>query len=74
MIDPGILLAFVPQFVDPAHPLLPHVLVFGAVLALGGFVVNGLSGNVRVEWALRLVTASVFGALAVRQSIEGQRG
>ena len=29
------ILAFVPQFVDPARPVLPQFLVFGAVLSLG---------------------------------------
>lgn len=35
-------LAFVPQFVDPAAgPLLGQFLIFGSVLAVGGFVING---------------------------------
>ncbi len=34
-------LAFVPQFVDASRPVLPQFLIFGAVLSLGGLVVNG---------------------------------
>ena len=68
------ILAFVPQF-----------LIFGAVLALGGFVINGLVGvfsgglgralvrNPRAERVLRVVSASVFGALALRLLWEGKR-
>ena len=76
------ILAFVPQFVDPVRPVLPQFLVFGAVLALGGFVINGLVGvfsgglgralarSARLERALRYVTATVFVALAVRLMLE----
>ena len=80
------ILAFVPQFIDPTRPVLPQFLIFGAVLALGGFVVNGmvgvfsggigraLAGNARVEQILRVVSATVFGGLALRLAIEGRRG
>jgi threonine/homoserine/homoserine lactone efflux protein len=76
------ILAFVPQFVDVARPVLPQFLIFGAVLGLGGFVINGLVGvfsgglgrvlarSERLERALRYVTATVFGALAVRLMLE----
>ena len=37
-------LAFIPQFVNPAQPVLPQFLIFGAVLGLGGFVINGAVG------------------------------
>lgn len=37
-------LAFVPQFVDPARPVLPQFLLFGGVLSLGGLIVNGVVG------------------------------
>ena len=70
-------LAFIPQFVDPGQgSVLAQFLLFGAVLALGGFVINGAVGyfagglgrvmarNVRVEQALRYASATVFGALA----------
>ena len=79
------ILAFVPQFVDPSRPVLPQFLILGSVIALGGFVVNGLVGilaggigrqmarNPRIERVLRAVTATVFGALAVRLALEGRR-
>jgi threonine/homoserine/homoserine lactone efflux protein len=79
------ILAFVPQFLDPARPVLPQFLAFGAVIALGGFTVNGLVGvfsgglgralarDARVERVLRRVTATLFGALAVRLALEGRR-
>ncbi|RMH51436.1 MAG: LysE family translocator [Alphaproteobacteria bacterium] len=37
-------LAFLPQFIDPAGPVLAQFLGFGAVMSLGGFVVNGALG------------------------------
>ncbi len=79
------ILAFVPQFVDPAAPVLPQFLLFGAIISAGGFVVNGLVGvfsgglgrtlarNPRVERGLQLFTATVFGGLAVRLALEGRR-
>jgi len=79
------ILAFVPQFVDPARPVLTQFLVLTAVLSAGGFVVNGLVGQfsggigrrlardpVLERW-LRRVTASLFGALALRLALEGWR-
>ena len=72
-------LAFVPQFIRPdAGPVLAQFLIFGAVLGLGGFVVNGLVGVfagglgrrlARGTGALRWVTAGLYGALAVRLAI-----
>jgi len=79
------ILAFVPQFVDPARSVLPQFLVLGSVIALGGFVVNGAVGvfaggigrqlarNPRVELVLRGLTATIFGALALRLALEGRR-
>lgn len=79
------ILAFVPQFVDPAHPVLPQFLVFGAVIATGGFVVNGAVGifaggigrrlarDPGIERVLRAVTATIFGALAVKLALEGRK-
>jgi threonine/homoserine/homoserine lactone efflux protein len=76
------ILAFVPQFVDSARPVLAQFLIFGAVLSLGGFVVNGLvgtfsggigrvlAGSGRGARAFRWLTAGVFGALAVRLVME----
>ena len=79
------ILAFVPQFVDPARAVLPQFLVFGSVIATGGFLVNGLVGifaggigrrlarDPGIERALRWITATIFGALAVRLAFEGRR-
>ncbi len=78
------ILAFVPQFVDPARAILPQFLAFGAILALGGFVVNGLVGvfagglgrqlatNTGLERLIRFATATVFGALALRLARESR--
>ncbi|MCC7319547.1 MAG: LysE family translocator [Rubellimicrobium sp.] len=47
LLNPKIILfvlAFLPQFTDPARPLLPQFLILGAVIALGGLVVNGVAG------------------------------
>ncbi|MEL6888340.1 MAG: LysE family translocator, partial [Pseudomonadota bacterium] len=72
-------LAFVPQFVDPVvGPVLPQFLIFGALLALGGFVINGAVGVfaggagqrlARGSRILDYVSASVFAALAARLAI-----
>jgi threonine/homoserine/homoserine lactone efflux protein len=78
-------LAFVPQFVDPARPVLPQFLVFGAILALGGLAVNGLVGVFAGGIGRRLaaspgfarwlgrVTAAIFAGLALRLALI-QRG
>lgn len=75
-------LAFLPQFVDPARgPILPQFLVFGAILATGGLVINGLVGvfagslgrrlanSPRFARILGWVTAGVFTALAARLAL-----
>ncbi len=79
------ILAFVPQFVDPARAVLPQFLALGSLIALGGFFVNGavgvfaggigrqMSRNPLVERILRTVTATIFGALAVKLALEGRR-
>lgn len=79
------ILAFVPQFVDPTRAVLPQFLIFGTVIAFGGFFINGAVGvfaggighhmarNSRFETALRWITASIFGALALRLILEGKR-
>ena len=76
------MLAFVPQFVSPAGDMLAQFLALGAVLAAGGFVVNGLvgafagglgrrlTGAPRLERALRGVTATLFAGLALRLALE----
>lgn len=75
-------LAFVPQFVRPeAGPVLAQFLVFGLILAAGGFVINGLAGvfagqakqrlagsPVFARWLGR-VSAGIFAGLAVRLAI-----
>ena len=79
------ILAFVPQFVDPAAPILPQFLIFGAVIAFFGFFINGAVGvfaggigqymarNPRFERALSRITASIFGLLALRLLFEDKR-
>jgi len=79
------ILALLPQFVDPARAILPQFLVYGGVLALGGFVVNGLVGassarigrmllrNPRAERGLRIASSSIFAALAARIGWEAAR-
>ncbi|SLN62940.1 Homoserine/homoserine lactone efflux protein [Pseudoruegeria aquimaris] len=71
-------LALLPQFVNPALPTLPQFLVYGAVLALGGFLVNGAVGvfagglgtrllrSARFERGIRWVSATIFAGLALR--------
>lgn len=75
-------LAFVPQFVDPARgAILMQFLIFGAVLALGGFIVNGLVGVFAGGIGRRLtqspgfarwlgrVSAGIFAGLALRLAL-----
>ena len=75
-------LAFIPQFVDPARgSILPQFLTFGMIIALGGFVVNGLVGlfaggagrllisNPRASRIMGWVTGGIFTALAIRLAI-----
>jgi threonine/homoserine/homoserine lactone efflux protein len=71
-------LAFIPQFVDPARPVLAQFLIFGGLLSLGGFVVNGAAGLAGGGLAARLlhapglartlgrISAAIFAALALR--------
>lgn len=72
-------LAFVPQFVDPAAgPILAQFLVFGSILSIGGFVINGavgvFAGGAR-RWLaglgrwLGFVSGGIFVALAVRLAV-----
>ena len=75
------ILAFLPQFVDPARPILPQFLTLGLVFALGGLMVNGAVGlfagsiGQRVagseslgRWLAR-ISATIFGALALRLAL-----
>ncbi|WP_170426963.1 LysE family translocator [Ruegeria arenilitoris] len=75
-------LAFIPQFVNPAAgSILVQFLTFGAIIAVGGFVVNGLVGifaggagkvlisNPRASRIMGWVTGGIFTALAIRLAI-----
>ncbi|MEL6620168.1 MAG: LysE family translocator [Pseudomonadota bacterium] len=72
-------LAFVPQFVVPeAGPVLAQFLIFGALLALGGFIINGLVGVLaggagrRLARGSRIIdwlSGSIFAGLAARLAI-----
>ncbi|WP_296761656.1 LysE family translocator [Sediminimonas sp.] len=74
-------LAFVPQFVDPARPVMAQFAGLGAVLALGGFAVNagvGLSagglgrrmaGSAAFARGAGWLSAGIFAALAVRLAV-----
>jgi len=85
LINPKVILfvlAFIPQFVDPARgPVLAQFLIFGAVLSAGGLVINGLVGvfagglgsrlarSPKVARGLGLASGGVFAALAVRLAV-----
>lgn len=75
-------LAFIPQFVDPARgPVLAQFLIFGAALSLGGLLINGAVGvlaggagrrlarSAKFARVLRYISAGVFGALALRLAV-----
>jgi threonine/homoserine/homoserine lactone efflux protein len=75
------ILAFLPQFVDPARPILPQFLTLGLVFSFGGLMVNGAVGlfagsiGQRVarseslgRWLAR-ISATIFGALALRLAL-----
>ncbi|KIN62112.1 LysE family protein [Sulfitobacter noctilucicola] len=72
-------LAFIPQFVVPdAGSVLGQFLVFGAVLGLGGFVINGVMGIFAARISNRTgrysrpfawVSAGIFAGLAARLAI-----
>ncbi|MFP4404557.1 LysE family translocator [Rhodosalinus sp.] len=82
LLNPKVILftlAFLPQFVRPAEgAILAQFLILGGLLALGGLLVNGAVGLsagraaarlVRAPRARRiaaLVSAGIFGALALR--------
>ncbi|SEK60394.1 LysE family translocator [Roseovarius nanhaiticus] len=74
-------LAFLPQFADPARALLPQFMVMGVILGFGGFFINGAVGvfagglgrrmaaSPRFARGLGLICAGLFTALAVRLAI-----
>jgi threonine/homoserine/homoserine lactone efflux protein len=75
------ILAFLPQFVDPARPILPQFLTLGVVFSIGGLMVNGAVGLFAGSIGQRLarsaglsrwlsrVSAGIFGALALRLAL-----
>ena len=77
-------LALLPQFVDPARPVLPQFLMLGALLGAGGLAMNGLVGMTaggigrilarsrQVERVLRISVAALFASLAVRIAMQGR--
>ncbi len=75
-------LAFIPQFVNPASgSVLLQFLIFGAIIYIGGFVINGLVGvfaggagqmlinSPRASRILGWVSGGIFTALAIRLAI-----
>lgn len=72
-------LAFIPQFVVPeAGPVFAQFLAFGAMIALGGFVINGMVGAYAGTFGAKLVqsskvmgyvTGSIYAALAARLAV-----
>ncbi len=75
-------LAFIPQFVDPtAGPVLAQFLIFGAIIGLGGFLINGavglfaggagrvLTGSPKIGRALGYLSGTIFAALAIRLAL-----
>lgn len=75
-------LAFIPQFVDPAQgAVLGQFVLFGAILSVGGLFVNGAVGifagglgrnlakSPKFGMVISRVSASIFVAIAVRLAI-----
>jgi threonine/homoserine/homoserine lactone efflux protein len=55
-------LAFIPQFVDPAQgSILGQFVLFGVILSIGGLLVNGAVGVFAAGLRRRLATSSKFG-------------
>ncbi|NPD14663.1 LysE family translocator [Xinfangfangia sp. D13-10-4-6] len=75
------ILAFLPQFVAAARPVLPQFLALGVIICAGGLVVNGAVGifagrigrvllrSDRAATAMNRVTGGIFAALALRLAI-----
>lgn len=79
------ILAFLPQFVDPARGgVLWQFLILGGVFGITGFCVNAsvgifaggigrvLTGSPRIERAVRALSATVFGLLALKLALEAR--
>lgn len=84
LLNPKVILfalAFVPQFIDPAGWILGQYLIFGAILGIGGFFINGLvgvfsssigrrlTGSPRAARLLGYASGGVFTALAIRLAV-----
>ncbi len=54
------ILAFLPQFVDPARPVFAQFITLGLVFALGGLFVNGAVGVFAGRLGRGLATSPVF--------------
>lgn len=79
------ILALLPQFIDPARPVLPQFMLLGLVFACGGFIVNGTVGLFAGSIGQRLAqsaalarwlgraSAVIFTGLALRLALM-QRG
>ncbi len=67
------ILAFIPQFVDPMKPILAQFLIYGGTIAVLGFLVKSGVGISAGERGLRWISATIFGALALRMAIAGGR-
>ncbi|MFV0513833.1 MAG: LysE family translocator [Jhaorihella sp.] len=74
-------LAFIPQFVDPDGPILVQFLIFGSVLALGGFLINAavglfaggagrrLTGSPAARAWTGRISGTIFALLALRLAL-----
>lgn len=75
-------LAFIPQFIDPAAgPVLAQFMVYGSVLALGGFVINAavglfaggagrrLTGSPAASRWMGRISGGIFALLALRLAL-----
>jgi len=75
-------LAFVPQFVDPTKgAVFLQFIAFGAIISIGGFIVNGmvgafsgtvgkaLTGSAKFQRGIGYATAAIFTGLAARLAI-----
>ncbi len=74
-------LAFLPQFVDQSRPILPQFLLLGVIICIGGLIVNGavglsagklgqaMTGRPVIGRVIRYVSATIFGALALRLAL-----
>lgn len=84
LLNPKVILfvlAFLPQFTDPARPLMPQFLILGGIIAAGGFVINGAVGlaagslgralvrNPSAGRWLSRITATLFLGLAARLAL-----